>query len=205
MHKLLSALISIAGIFFIITASPVAASSTNRYYDWSSTLETKQSKVLGITASAQESSTSAQTATPPSEYLRFDRYLFGGGLTPSNPFYFIKPLQENVQLTFTFDQKAKDELRVQIAGERLEEMQKLVTSNNTRTITSSANAYYQAMTALSANVVSLKKQNTNVDELLNQLEEETAKHNVILEQVRIQVPDQAVGAIDRALEGSWKG
>ena len=205
MHKLLSTLVIIAGTFFIIAAFPVAASSTNRYYDWSSTLETKQSKILGITASAQESSPSAQTATPPSKYLRFDRYLFGGGLTPSNPFYFIKPLQENVQLTFTFDQKAKDELRVQIAGERLEEMQKLVTSNNTRAITSSVNAYYQAMTALSDNVVSLKKQNTNVDELLNQLEEETAKHNVILEQVRIQVPDQAEGAIDKALGASWKG
>lgn len=205
MHKLLSALVIIAGVFLVITASPAVASSTNRYYDWSSTLETKQSKVLGITASAQESSPSAQSSTPLSAYLRFDRYIFGGGLTPSSPFYFIKPLQENIQLTFTFDQKAKDELRVQIAGERLDEMQKLVTSNNTRAITSAANAYYQTMTALSDNVVSLKKQNTNVDELLNQLEEETAKHNVILEQVRIQVPDQAVGAIDTALGASWKG
>src|SRR3989338_1111189 len=205
MNKLLSVLVIIAGAFLVITAFPVVASSTNRYYDWSSTLETKQSKILGITASAQESSPSAQTATPPSKYLRFDRYIFGGELTPSSPFYFIKPLQENIQLTFTFDQKAKDELRVQIAGERLDEMQKLVTSNNTRAITSAANAYYQTMTALSDNVVSLKKQNTNVDELLNQLEEETAKHNVILEQVRIQVPDQAVGAIDTALGASWKG
>ncbi len=206
MHKLLSALVIIVGAFLVITASPVAASSTNRYYDWSSTLETKQFKVLGLTTdSGQESSKSAQTATSPSEYLRFDRYLFGGGLTQSNPFYFIKPLQENIQLIFTFDQKAKDELRVQIAGERLDEMQKLVTSNNTRAITSAANTYYQAMTALSDNVVSLKKQNTNVDELLNQLEEETAKHNVILEQVRIQVPGQAVGAIDIALGASWKG
>ena len=194
MYKLL-----LVSVIIAVTASPVAASSTNRYYDWSSTLETRQSKVLGI------ASPSAQKATSPSEYLQFDRYIFGGGLTPTNSFYFIKPLQENIQLTLTFNQQAKDELRVQIAGERLQEMQKLATSNNTRAITSAADAYHQAMTALTRNAVSLEdKQNTNIDGLLSQLEEETAKHNIILEQVRVQVPDQAENAIDDALEASWK-
>ena len=129
----------------------------------------------------------------------------GSKLTPSNPFYFIKPLQENIQLTFTFDQKAKDTLRIEIAGERLEEIQKLATGSNTQAITSAANAYHTAMTALSNNIPSLEKQNRNADSLLGQLEEETAKHNVILEQVRVQVPDQAEGAIDNALDASWKG
>jgi len=183
-----------------------AATISPSYYDWSSTLEIRQPKVLGVTAAAQETSANAPKAVPPSEYLRFNRYLFGRELTPTNLFYFIKPLQENIQLTFTFNQKAKDTLRIQIAGERLEEIQKLATSNNTQAITSAANAYHTAMTALSNNIASQEKQNGNkTDGLLGQLEEETAKHNVILGQVRVQVPDQAEGAIDNALDASWKG
>src|SRR3989344_2130487 len=182
-----------------------AATISPSYYDWSSTLEIRQPKVLGVTAAAQETSANAPKAVPPSEYLRFNRYLFGRELTPTNLFYFIKPLQENIQLTFTFDQKAKDTLRIEIAGERLEEIQKLATGSNTQAITSAANAYHTAMTALSNNIPSLEKQNRNADSLLGQLEEETAKHNVILEQVRVQVPDQAEGAIDNALDASWKG
>ena len=184
---------------YLVAGVPLAHATTvsPSYYDWSSTLEVGQSKVLGLTSSAQES--------PPSEYLRFNRYVFGGDLTPTNPFYFIKPLQENIQLTFTFDQKAKDELRIQIAGERLEEIQKLATSNNTRAITSAANAYRKAMIVFSDDIASQGKQNTNVEGLLSQVEEETAKHNVILQQVRVQVPDQAEDAIDGALEASWKG
>ena len=84
-------------------------------------------------------------------------------------------------------------------------MQKLATSSNTRAITSAADAYHQAMTALTSNAVSLEdKQNTNIDGLLSQLEEETAKPDIILEQVRVQVPDQAENAIDDALEASWR-
>ena len=186
-------------LIYLVVGVPLVQATTvsPSYYDWSSTLEVGQSKVLGLTSSAQES--------PPLEYLRFNRYVFGGDLTPINPFYFIKPLQENIQLTFTFNQKAKDELRVQIAGERLEEIQKLATSDNTRAITLAANAYRRAMTALSDNITLPKEQNDNVDGLLGRLEEETAKHNVVLEQVRVQVPDQAEDAISSALEASWKG
>ncbi len=192
---------------YLLLGVPVAQAATlsPSSYNWSSTQDFKQSKVLGVTTQDQEASPSASSASSPSQYLQFSRYLFGGGLTPSNPFYFIKPLQENVQLFLTFDQKAKDELRIQIAGERLDEMQKLATSNNIQAITQAANAYDQTMTALSDNIVSLKDKGGNVDELLGQMEEETAKHNVILEQVRIQVPDQSEKAIGSALEASWKG
>lgn len=136
---------------------------------------------------------------------QFDRYIFGRELTQSSPFHFIKPLQENIRMAFTFDPKAKNELRVQIAGERVVEIQKLATSNNTRAITSAANAYYQAMTAISDNITSAEKQNTNANDLLNQVEKETAKHNIILEQIRVQVPNQTEDVINRALEASWKG
>ncbi|OGK18988.1 hypothetical protein A3D80_03630 [Candidatus Roizmanbacteria bacterium RIFCSPHIGHO2_02_FULL_40_13b] len=201
----MKAFISCLLVYLVLGVSLTHATTISpSYYNWSSTLEVKQPNILGVTAQAQESSTSTEKAALPSSYLRFTRYLFGSELTPTSPFYFIKPLQENVQLLFTFDQKAKEELRIQIAGKRLEEMQKVATSTNTQAITATANAYETAMTALSNNIA-LVKQNGTADDQLRQLERETAKHNVILEQVRVQVPDQAESAINGALQASWKG
>ncbi len=131
--------------------------------------------------------------------------MFGKNLTPASPFYFVKPLQERVQLVLTFDQKNKNNLMIQIAGERLEEIQQLAASDNSRAISSAANSYRQTMTEVSDNLVSLSGQNKNVTDLLGNLETETAKHNVILEQVRIQVPNQADAAVGEALKASWKG
>src|SRR3990167_11193896 len=165
-----------------------ANTTPQSFYDWSSTLEVGQANVLGASTTDQGT---------PSDYLQFNRYLIGGGLTRSNIFYFIKPLQENIQLIYTFDQKTRDEMRIQFAGERLEEMQKAAVSKNTLAITSSANAYRKAMTSIIDDKSS--------EDQIEQLEKETAKHNVILEQVRVQVPDQAEGAIENALGASWKG
>ncbi len=171
----------ISGIF-VASATTLSPS----FYDWSSTLEIRQPKVLGL---------SSET-TPPLEYRRFDGYVFGKDLRPSSPYYFVKALQENIRLTFAFDQKAKNELRIQIAGERLDEIQRLAGSANIQAITSATNAYRQAMSAVSDNL--------EVDSL-NQMEEETTKHNVVLEQVRFQVSDQAEGALNSALEASRRG
>src|SRR3990167_7620607 len=201
----MKAFISCLLVYLVLGVSLTHATTISpSYYNWSSTLEVKQPNILGVTAQAQESSTSTEKAALPSSYLRFTRYLFGSELTPTSPFYFIKPLQENVQLLFTSDQKAKEELRIQIAGKRLEEMKKVPPSTNTKAITATANAYETAMTALSNNIA-LVKQNGTADDQLRQLERETAKHNVILEQVRVQVPDQAESAINGALQASWKG
>ena len=197
------------GLFFLIVlfvgVSPVMAQTVPiSSYDWSTTLDARQKNVLGV-VQAQESTPSAQKAINPSDYLRFNNYLFGSNLTPSSPFYFIKPFQENIQLTFTFDQKAKENLRVQIAGERLGEIQRLATSNNNQAIASAAKAYDQAMASISNNLASLKKGDSSTDDLLKLLEEETAKHDVILEQARVQVPDQVADELDKALRANWKG
>ena len=94
---------------------------------------------------------------------------------------------------------------IQIAGERLGEIQQLASSDNFQAISFAANSYRQTMTDVSNNLVSLSGQNENVTDLLGNLETETAKHNVILEQVRIQVPNQADAAVGEALKASWKG
>ena len=81
----------------------------------------------------------------------------------------------------------------------------MASSDNFQAISFAANSYRQTMTDVSNNLVSLSGQNENVTDLLGNLETETAKHNVILEQVRIQVPNQADAAVGEALKASWKG
>lgn len=144
------------------------------------------------------------TPPPPTSYVQFNRYLFGGNLTPESPFYFIKPVQETITLTFTFDQKAKEDTRVAIVGSRLYEMQQLADSTNTQAVVAAAINYATAMKTVSDNIVNLNEQNVNVDDLVKKTESETAKHNVVLEEVAVRVPDQAKDAIEKALEASWK-
>ena len=176
-------------VFFCLSVSLVQATTvTLSSYNWSSTLGLRQTKILGLTAP-----------------VRFERYMFGKNLIPGSPFYFVKPWQERIQLALTFDQKNKNNLMIQIAGERLGEIQQLASSDNFQAISFAANSYRQTMTDVSNNLVSLSGQNENVTDLLGNLETETAKHNVILEQVRIQVPNQADAAVGEALKASWKG
>ena len=211
--RYLAVVLGLLGFFWVSMLSGVsviyAQTTSPSNYDWSSTLEFSQSHVLGQTVSAEglRLPPPSSQAGPASEYLRYrySHYLLGSELTPSSPFYFMKRLQENIQLTFTFDTKTKNMLRIQIAGERLEEMEKLVDSNNIKAITASAKEYGQSMAVLSNTISTLDRQNNNTDDLLKQLEEETAKHTIILEQVKVQVPDQVEDTIDGALEASWKG
>lgn len=208
MNKYLCLLVLVV-IFLLslsVGVSSVYAQSIRRYYDWSSTLETRDN-VLGIVY-AQEATGAATpqpvTPPPPTSYVQFNRYLFGGNLTPESPLYFIKPVQETITLTFTFDPKAKEDIRVAIVGSRLYEMQQLADSTNTKAVVAAAVNYTAAMKTVSDNIVGLNEQNVNVDDLVKKTESETAKHNVVLEEVAARVPDQAKDAIEKALEASWK-
>lgn len=204
MRKYLPVIFLVFFFVFLINSSPVLAQNS-AYYNWSTTLETPQKNVLGVIYAQESTSSARKSNNSPAKYTQFNKYIVGGDLIPGSPFYFLKPLQENIQLAFTFDQKAKNKLRVEIAGERLDEIQKLAVSNNTAVMTTAVNSYQQTMSAVTDSIALLKKQNIKEDDLITQVEEETAKHDVILEQVRVRVPDQIEASIDKALEASWKG
>ncbi len=211
--------------------SPVSAQSPRRFYDWSSTLETQnEGKVLGTQSFGQVATDSAKEATGTADtsvnstqnsivnetanatvsptpvqasgFLQFNRYLIGGNISADNPFHFIKTLQENVQLTFTFDSKKKDEMRLSIAGERLDEAQKMVAGGKLSGYDGAANSYRQNMLAVAADLENLKNKNQNIDDLVKTVELETAKHNVVLENVQASVPDEAKAGLAKAIEAS---
>lgn len=205
MKKFLIILFAVLVYFLSLGAFSVSAQSPRRFYDWSTTLEApKEKSVLGTQTGTSSASVSAPTAaaTRPAGIMQFNRYIIGGGLTPDNPFHFIKIFQENIQLAFTPDPQKKDELRLIIAGERLDETKKLLDSGRLAAIASTSEAYRRNMLAVAADLTNLKNKNQNIEALVKTVELETAKHNVVLEKVQAALPDNAKGPVKQAIEAS---
>lgn len=195
-----------------VSFTPVFASSPRRYYDWSSTIETARytaARRVGPAVAGEATPSAVPMANtqppPPNTFLQFNRYLVGGGLLPDSPFYFIKTVQETVQFTLTFDSKAKEEMRLALAGERLSEMQELADKGKVAGMATAANNYEQTMEDAAKNLEALKNQNQNIDDLVRKVGEETAKHNVVLETVAVQVPPAAKDAVEGAVAAGELG
>lgn len=200
-------LFALAGLIFLFSSS-AHAQAPRLYYDWSSTLETKKQTVLGI-ANAYESTSSAvqpttsQTSTSQNS-KQFNRYFIGGNLTPDNPFHFIKTFQENALVNFTFDPEKKEKLRLKIAGERLDEIKDLTDSGKTAVLEKALIDYGKVMEETADNTEKLKFK-ANISDLVKEIEQDSAKHTIVLEQVSLKVPENAKDAIGKAIEASFKG
>lgn len=195
--------------FFVLTivfTSRIFAFETpHLYYDWNTYAPPEQ--VLGVQAFAQEGATpSATPAADHHNYKQFTGYLFGLGanLAPDNPLYVFKRVQEQAVLTFTFNPQAREETRLAIAGERLNEMEAMAQKGRVDLLTTLANTYNSALDTASDNLSSLKAQNQDVTTLLAKTDLEVAKHTLVLEEVSLQVPPQADQGIRTALAASEK-
>lgn len=197
----------LAFLLSVILVSKVQAQSPRRYYDWSSTLETSpSSQVLGTTSATKSATGSAQpkkatTSRVPTQF----KYLFGNSLTPDNPFYFVKPLQENLVQAFTFDRVKSEELRVARAGERLEEINKMVDEGSYNKVSQTGLDYRNLINTVTTDVEKLKSDNVDVSNFLTKLDEETAKHAIILEENAAKLPADAKASIATAVDASQKG
>lgn len=182
MRKVLAFLV----LFFFLTAGlkPVLALAPVRYYDWTATTETS-SQVLGV----------ATPSASAKNFLQFNRYLVGGNLTPDNPLYFIKGFQEGVQFTLTFDPKIKEKMRLELAGERLEEMRLMADKAKTEAVKNTAQNYQRIMEDATKNLK---------DNFSKEVETEIAKHQVILGEVAAKTPNAAEDAVKKALQASEK-
>ncbi|MBI3619971.1 hypothetical protein HY214_02395 [Candidatus Roizmanbacteria bacterium] len=188
-------------IFFLWLVPPAFAQSPRRFYDWSTTLELENQKVLGLSVSARET---GKESTPSSSqnFLQFNRYLIFGNLTPDNPFHFLKTVQEEIQLATTFNAQDKEKLKVNIAGERLDEAQKMAKKGDSRAIQAAAQGYEQTMSTVATEIEKMKKNKQNVDDLIKLVDVETAKHTVALEKVAVLAPQQAKQAVLKAVSSS---
>lgn len=195
MQKFLFWVLVVCAVFLSAMSSSVQAVSNPAYYNWDITVRYNQNaKILG----------ESTTATP-TNFVQFNTYVLGGDLAPNNPLYFIKPLQENVALVFTFDPVKKEEVRIAIAGERLDEMKKLTDANQVNGFSTAVSSYESTMKHAADELEALKVAKKDITTILKKVEEETAKHNILLEEASVKVSEKIAPLVDRALQASWDG
>lgn len=120
-------------------------------------------------------------------------------MLPDNPFYFFKPLGENISLTFTFDPKTKEVKRLEITEERLAEMKILLEKKRYDLVAKNFGRYNSSFNELIANVEKLKNAKINVEDLAKKLEFYSAKQSLILEKLEEIIPEELKDELKTAL------
>ena len=191
--------------FLFLPQTSLAFENPQRYYDWGPSDIRVNQKVLGASISA-ETQSSSSAAVNSYEINNFKGYIlgFGANFSPGNPFYFVKTLQESAALALTFNPTKREEIRLEIAGERLKELEDLAQGGKVSELNQTSHSYNQALSTVAENLDGLRKDNPDAEKLLSQFEEETAKHSLILEGVSLKVPEAAKAGLDRALVASHK-
>lgn len=176
-----------------------AFSNPQYYYDWNE-YGTARNRVL-----AAEDGATPSAAPNYREYEQHDYVLgFVANTTSDNPLYFLKKLEEGTALAFTFNPQIKERLRLEIAGERLQEMEELARVGKTEALTRTAQDYQQTINETVSNLNQFKSQGQNVTPLLLAVDAETAKHNLVLEEVALQAPMAAEAGLKTAMIASEK-
>lgn len=174
--------------FFLLIPTQVFAKepSLERYYDWSSW------NTNGQVLAESTSSVRASLKSPV-------------GLQPDSPFYFFKPIVENISLALTFDPKSKEVKRLDITEERLAETQKLLEKKKYDLAGKNLDRYQSSLNQSTNSLDNLKKGNIEVKDLAQKIELYSAKHSLVLEKLQEEVPDKLKNEIEKALASSQKG
>ncbi len=209
--KLLFCLLAFFVAVFLFVPKAAAFDDPERYYDWSTSETRVNSRVLG----ASTTPSASPTAQPKSiqDYKKFPYFLsFTSSLSPDNPFYFIKTLQEKTALALTVDVVKREGLRLAIAGQRLAELETYAAKNNKPNATREAKAslerisqsYQRALESVTDELAKLKDQVPNSSDLLKRFEEETARQSLVLGEVTARLPEETKPSIEGAVVASEK-
>lgn len=188
-------------LFFFFSQKAFALENPHLYYDWNT--YRVEDKVLGIQAFAQGTSSTQPVIGDYRDYEQHNYILgFTGNLAPDNPLYLFKKIEEGMATALTFNAETKERLRLEFAGERLTEMERLARLGNARAFSSVANDYRSTAAAIAQNLSALKSQGRNITALSQAVDLEGSKHMLVLEEVSLQVPPQAEQGIKTALSMS---
>ncbi len=109
------------------------------------------------------------------------------GTLPTSPFYFFKELGRGFSRFFTFNATAKAELELKITNEKAAEALAVEKANpdDAEVLTKALQNYTKAQERLNTRLLKLKdnSENPKVAELLKKVDEKTAKHAELLEQL----------------------
>lgn len=179
----------------IVSPKHTHAESLRLYYDWSTTIN--NNNILGVAAVEPIASSSAGI-----KVSRFNRYIVGGDLLPNNPLYFLKRVQENVILLSAPNSKEREKYRIVIAGEKVNELQKLVELDNLTDIMTAASLYKDHITTANENIQKLSSEKIDISDMIVFYEKETAKHFVVLENTEAKARDKVKPSIKPAVEAN---
>jgi len=189
-------------LFVVVSVSPVyALEDPSLYYDWNT--YSVDGNVLGLEINAQENVSDKPADADYKNFLQHDYFFnFAKDLAPGNPLYLLKRGEESAVSLFTFNREAKDRVRLEFAGERLSEMQKVASGRNVRALNSLARSYRGTMEAISEDLENLSKNGQDVTDFADRVDLEASRHNLVLEEVLLAAPDAATGGIKNAISAS---
>ena len=138
------------------------------------------------------------------DFKEFGGYFlaFTKDLTPENPLYFLKRMEENVALALTTGNATKRaETLLSIGGERTAEINEMATDGKTGAIGSLVASYNRTMED-QANTLESLKGKPEATPLMLETDKEVSKHMLTLEEVSLKVPEAAVAHINAAITKS---
>ncbi|MDO8559371.1 MAG: DUF5667 domain-containing protein, partial [bacterium] len=131
-----------------------------------------------------------------------DDNLSSSGITPDNPFYFLKSWKENIQTFFIFNTENKAKQYLHLADVRIGEYQKMLEKGKTELAQKTLDKYERQLN------VAIKKAEESKNKGKNDIIEEAsvviAKHIAVLEENLQKVPESAKKGIEKALENAKK-
>ncbi|MBI4029393.1 MAG: hypothetical protein HY376_03430 [Candidatus Blackburnbacteria bacterium] len=133
----------LVGVFW--SPPSVSATSRKQFFDFGPYYN--QAQVLGLSFSVLENLPVPQI---PPEIVPAK----ATGILAGSPFYPLEKVVENIQLTFTFDPVAKENLRIGFAEERLSEAKTLLERGKTEAVASALTDYSQTVRTITQNLSS---------------------------------------------------
>jgi hypothetical protein len=124
---------------------------------------------------------------------------------PGDALYTVDQATERVRLALAASPEAKARLEANLAQERLEEAVTLTQRNQERNIERALERYQEHIKNAQQNTQQAKENGKDVDEIVDKLTENYLRHQEVLADVYEKVPDNAKGAIEKAIENSMKG
>lgn len=123
-------------------------------------------------------------------------------ILPGNPFYFLKQIGETIVNWFTFGTVNQAKRALQLAQERLAESQKLSEQNQANLAQQTLQQYQNEIQSANQLAQEAKNSGDNVDSLIENIAQNTLKHQAVLMDVLQKAPDAAKPGIENALRAS---
>lgn len=127
------------------------------------------------------------------------------GITPDSPLYFLDTLGDNFGLALAFGPEAKARKAAEIAGEKAAEVRAMAEAGKPEAAGVAADRYGSMVSTAASNLAAAARTGDIDAALAEVVARATSVHLDVLSGVLDQVPEQAKGAIERAMQAGQRG